>query len=174
VFDEFTPIMNPTWNIAIEWGYRPGSIGRIAQLHSTYYHREWGFGLYFEAKVASELSEFLRRYDEKRDGIWLALVDGTVEGAVVIDGIHAEDRGAHLRWFIVSDRLRGQGVGRRLLDRAIDFCADRGYKQVYLWTFEGLHAARHLYEAAGFRQIEARKGNSWGIEVTEQRFVRQG
>ncbi|GAJ20768.1 unnamed protein product, partial [marine sediment metagenome] len=40
-----------------------------AELHGTYYHDHWGFGLYFEAKVATELSEFLQRYDKSSDGI---------------------------------------------------------------------------------------------------------
>ena len=73
-------------------------------------------------------------------------MDGRVEGSITIDGIHAEDAGAHLRWFIVSDALRGTGVGRQLMDAAIACCHDRSYTRVYLWTFEGLDAARHLYE----------------------------
>ncbi|MCF8127810.1 MAG: GNAT family N-acetyltransferase, partial [Deltaproteobacteria bacterium] len=68
----------------IETGYRPGVIGRISELHGTYYHREWGFGLYFEAKVATELSAFLKRLDENRDGIWIATQKGHIEGAIVI------------------------------------------------------------------------------------------
>ena len=39
-----------------------------------------------------------------------------------------------------------------------------------LWTFAGLDAARRLYERAGFRLAEERRGTQWGIEVTEQRF----
>ena len=95
--------MNIVPGLKIESGYIPGSIGRIAELHGTYYHDHWGFGLYFEAKVATELSEFLQRYDKSSDGIWIATVNGRVEGSVVIDGIHAENEGAHLRWFIISD-----------------------------------------------------------------------
>ena len=154
----------------ITTGYVPGSIGRISALHGTYYHDHWGFGLYFEAKVATELSAFLQRYDERRDGIWLAIVKGRIEGSIIIDGIHAEARGAHLRWFIVSDSLRGKGVGRRLIDRAIGFCRGKNYNKVYLWTFQGLGAARYLYEKAGFRLIKQQSGVQWGTEVIEQYF----
>ncbi|MCF8029698.1 MAG: hypothetical protein K9K39_02250, partial [Desulfohalobiaceae bacterium] len=31
--------------LEIAKGYIPGSIGRIAELHSAYYHNNWGFGL---------------------------------------------------------------------------------------------------------------------------------
>ena len=156
--------------IEIAKGYVPGALGRVAELHSTYYHKHWGFGLFFEVKVAEELSEFLKRYDESRDGFWTALVDGRVEGSITIDGIHAESQGAHLRWFILSDAWRGKGAGNRLINTALSFCRSKGYPKVYLWTFEGLNAARHLYEKGGFKLAEAHKGTQWGTEVNEQRF----
>jgi GNAT superfamily N-acetyltransferase len=156
--------------IQVAKGYIPGSLGRVAELHGTYYHDHWGFGLFFEAKVATELAAFLQRYDGSRDGFWIALVGGRVEGSLAIDGIHAETEGAHLRWFIVSDALRGRGAGGRLIDGAIAFCRNRGYERIFLWTFEGLDAARHLYEKAGFRLVEEHRGTMWGTEVNEQRF----
>ncbi len=151
-------------------GYVPGSIGRVAELNGAYYHDNWGFGLFFEAKVATDLSAFLLRYDEKRDGFWTALCNGRVEGHITIDGIHADDAGAHLRYFIVSDAVRGIGIGSDLISTAMDFCKKAGHKKAYLWTFEGLHAARHLYEKAGFRLVEQRRGSQWGTEVNEQLF----
>lgn len=157
-------------DIEIARGYIPGAIGRVAELHGTYYHEQWGFGLSFEAKVATELVEFLGRYDETRDGFWIASLERCAEGSITIDGLHAEDEGAHLRWFIMSDVLRGRGVGNRLITTAIDFCRSKGYKRVYLWTFEGLSAARHLYEKTGFKLVEQRRGTQWGTTVNEQRF----
>jgi GNAT superfamily N-acetyltransferase len=151
-------------------GYIPGSLGRVAELHGTYYHQHWGFGLFFEAKVATELATFLGRYDEEKDGFWTAFVAGRIEGSITIDGAHAAAEGAHLRWFIMSDGLRGKGVGNQLMDTAMEFCRSRGYKRVYLWTFEGLNPARHLYEKNGFRLVEQHKGTQWGREVNEQRF----
>ena len=160
-------------DVKISRGYIPGSIGRVAELHGIYYHKHWGFGLIFEAKVAAELIEFLGRYDERRDGFWTAVVDGRVEGYITIDGLQAEGEGAHLRWFIVSDGFRGSGIGHGLIDVAIDFSRKSGYKRVYLWTFEGLNAARHLYENTGFKLIEQHRGAQWGTGVNEQRFLLQ-
>ena len=138
----------------IENGYRPGAIGRVAQLHAAYYHREWGFGLTFEAKVATELAAFFRRCSPDRDGFWAALVDDRLDGAIVIDGGESAESRAHLRWFIVSDALRGQGAGSRLIEAAMDFCRRKDYSVVYLWTFDGLGAARHLYEKHGFALVK--------------------
>ena len=156
--------------ITIARGYIPGAIGRVAELNGTYYHEQWGFGLVFEAMVATDLSEFLNRYDETRDGFWTAHFGGRVEGHITIDGISAQTTGAHLRYFIVSDNLRGRGVGSRLITSAIEFCRKAGHKRVYLWTFEGLEAARYLYEKEGFRLVEEKRGSRWGVEVNEQRL----
>lgn len=157
-------------NVEMVKGYIPGSIGRVAELHGAYYHEHWDFSVFFEAKVATELSEFLGRYDEKCDGFWTASLKGRVEGSITIDGIHAEKEGAHLRWFIISNILRGRGIGNQLINKALDFCRNKGYRRVYLWTFEGLSAAKHLYEKSGFELVEQRKGIQWGTEVNEQRY----
>ena len=157
-------------SIQIEKGYQPGIIGRICELHAVYYHLNWGFGLFFEAKVATELAAFLQRYDETRDGIWSVAMDGRVEGGIVIDGLHAEEEGAHLRWFIVSDALRGKGCGKALIQRATAFCKEKKYRKIHLWTFKGLEAARRLYEQAGFQLIRQQKGAQWGTEVIEQYY----
>ena len=151
-------------------GFMPGALGRVVELHGTYYSRHWGFGLFFEAKMAADMAALANRYDDRRDGLWIVSLAGRVEGAIAIDGLNAAADAAVLRWYIVSDALRGTGCGRRLLATAVDFCRERGYPRVTLWTFAGLDAARHLYEQVGFRLAEERRGSQWGTEVTEQRF----
>ena len=157
-------------NVEIRRGYFPGAIGLVLELHARYYHAHWGFGVLFEAQLARGLSEFFARYDELRDGFWVAAVSGRVEGSITIDGAHADETGAHLRWFIMSDALRGKGVGNQLLHTAVDFCRAKKYRRVYLRTFAGLDAARHLYEKMGFQVIGERPGTQGGIAVSEQRF----
>ena len=169
--------MNPTNSInpinpTTIKGYIPGAIGRITEMHARYYSEHWGFGKFFEIKVAAELSGFLERFDENRDGLWTACDRSKVNGSIVIDGIKADSEGAHLRWYIVSNTLHGQGIGSRLLSTAMDFCREKGYKQVFLWTFAGLDAARRLYEKNGFRIAHEQKGNQWGTTVIEQKFIK--
>jgi DNA-binding MarR family transcriptional regulator/ribosomal protein S18 acetylase RimI-like enzyme len=159
--------------VIIGTGYRPGVIGRTAEMHARYYANTVGFGQFFESKVASGLAEFAGRLDRSPNELWTAIEGGNIVGTVVIDG---EDLGAgcaHLRWFIVEDGHRGAGTGRRLLTEAISFCDEQGFAEIQLWTFKGLDAARKLYEAFGFVLDEEWSGQQWGSEVTEQRFVRR-
>jgi len=151
-------------------GYIPGAIGRIAEIHATYYHKHWDFHLFFESKVAIELSEFLRRLNREHDGFWVASVGGKIVGAIAIDGVNHESKGAHLRWFIVAPENQGQGIGEKLIGEAVEFCRKKKFNRVYLWTFAGLDPARHLYEKFEFKLCEQREGNQWGRTVTEQKF----
>lgn len=152
-------------------GYRPGCIGRIVQLHADFYARAVGFGLPFEAKVATELAQFCLHYDASRDGLWLAMEGDTIHGSIAIDASHYQHSGAHLRWFIASESIRGSGAGTQLLGAALAFCESRGYRRIHLWTFDQLHAARHLYEKHGFRLAHTRRGTQWGKAVNEQLFA---
>jgi GNAT superfamily N-acetyltransferase len=151
-------------------GYIPGAIGRIAELHGSYYSKRWGFDLFFESKVAIELSEFLRRFNEARDGFWIASVEEKIVGSIAIDGVHHDSKGAHLRWFIVAPEKQGQGIGKKLLHEAIEFCREKEFGRIYLWTFAGLDPARYVYEKFGFRLCKEHEGSQWGRSVTEQRF----
>jgi GNAT superfamily N-acetyltransferase len=153
-------------------GWRPGVIGEVVSLQARYYARHWGFGPAFEAKIAAEAGLFHQRYDRRVDLLTSFGDADHVVGSVTIDGSDPArpDDLAHLRWFILDDAARGQGLGRRLMDRALEFARGTGRAGVYLWTFAGLHAARHLYDQAGFRLVEELSGNTWGTRVTEQRF----
>ncbi len=154
----------------IHEGYLPGCIGDVASLHARYYAQASGFGVYFERKVATELAEFAEELPARGKNLWLYVDGGRTLASIVIDGDLAT-RKAHLRWFIVDESLRGMGVGRALLARAMAFVDER-YDETYLWTFKGLDAARHLYEAAGFTLTQQSEGRQWGSVVVEQRFNR--
>ncbi|WP_126976779.1 GNAT family N-acetyltransferase [Frigidibacter oleivorans] len=156
--------------VAIVEGIGPGVIGRVTEMHGRHYAAAAGFDHGFEALVARELAGFCAD-PPPRSAIWTARSGGAILGSVAIDG-HRWPGPAHLRWFIVDPALRGQGAGRRLLRAAVDFCDAAGFSGIELWTFAGLDAARHLYEAEGFACVEKRPGDRWGREVMEQRFLR--
>jgi GNAT superfamily N-acetyltransferase len=63
-------------------------------------------------------------------------------------------------------------LGRRLLTEAVQFCDACGYPRVYLTTFAGLEAARHLYEQVGFCLEHEQEDTTWGHPLREQTFVR--
>ena len=159
-------------NVAIEEGYTPGLIVRMVAIHAAYYSALTGFGASFEATLAGGLADFVGRLGCADNAVWSIRASARVVGGVAVDGQDLGHRKAHLRWFIVDETLRGMGLGKMLLQKAVAFCDQRDFPETHLWTFRGLDAARHLYETRGFRLTEERMGDQWGREVREQRFVR--
>src|SRR5262245_24607206 len=106
-------------SISIIDGYVPGCFSSILELESKFYKEQFSLNYNFDLKIARALLEFLLRYEPKRDGLWLVLVDGRVEGSIAVDGKNAHLEGAQLRWFIVSPLLRDAGLGNSLLSTAV-------------------------------------------------------
>ena len=153
-------------------GYRPGCVGDIVALHAGYYAKNWGFGLPFETKVATELAAFLQRRKPDRDLFRTAYRGSQAIGSITIDSSGGGPKGAHLRWFIVSDSERGTGLGKTLLSDAMAFCKSSGIARIWLTTFSGLDAARDLYESFGFVLVSESDSDQWQGGVREQLFER--
>ena len=143
----------------------PGDLGYIIYLHGVLYPREYALTGTFEADVAIRMGEFAKRYDSRKDYFAVADVDGRVAGSIVIDG--ASDEVALLRWFLVHPDARGRGVGHQLIDGALAFCRQRGFKKVTLWTMNDFKAAVHLYKRAGFVCTREAPREIWGATRTE-------
>lgn len=168
--DHKTPPAATEAGIQIVDGYVPGCIGDIASLHGRFCAQHWGFGVFFERRVATELAAFAESLPDSHKVLWLCVENGRCLASLAIDG-HAGSPLAHLRWFIVDDALRGTGIGRELMSRAMRFI-DARFDETYLDTFKGLDAARHLYESHGFVLTREERGTQWGSAVVEQQFRR--
>ncbi|MGV8175451.1 MAG: GNAT family N-acetyltransferase [Methanothrix sp.] len=102
-----------------------------------------------------------------RERIWIVEKDGRIAGSLAI--VEFSERMAQLRWLLLRPDLRGQGLGRRMVEEALAFCRDCGYESIFLWTVEGLPESATLYLSAGFKETERVTHEIWGREVTEVR-----
>lgn len=151
-------------------GYQAGLLGWTVSEHGRYYAKHWGFGPYFESKVASEMADFIRRSDATGNHIWSASDAEGYLATLTLDGDEAQGGLTHLRWVFVSDRARGKGLGWRLVETAVEQAKTDGMRGIYLTTFTGLDAARRIYDGSGFQLVQEANDSTWGTEVLEQRF----
>ena len=95
-------------------------------------------------------------YREPRGVFLVVLADGDVLGCGALRVIDVEPYGAvaEVKRMWVSERLRGQGVGRALLERLHAVARARGLELVVLDSKKELLDARRLYLAAGYRDID--------------------
>ena len=144
--------------IAIRHDLRPGDLGRVIALHGECYDALPGFGITFEAFVARTLAEYV--LDAGGNGrLWLAEREDKLVGctAIVLRG----GGRAQLRWVLVDPSARGAGLGKALVQRALDFCRDNDCTRVFLETTDGLPESQTLYESLGFEVVSDRPEELW-------------
>lgn len=150
-------------------GYRAGCQGGITALVA----RDLLAGLApaqaaaAEATLAQALGAFLATLDQPGKQLWLYCEDEQVLGAIALDG-DVQARTARLAWFIVHPTLRGTGVGRLLLETALDEgrrCFDRIEGRLATAPGMDMAAARALYETQGLQPGAPEAGTLWGVPV---------
>ncbi|MEM1308722.1 MAG: GNAT family N-acetyltransferase [Cyanobacteria bacterium P01_H01_bin.153] len=67
--------------------------------------------------------------------------------------------------------LRGQGVGKDLMQKLLATAVAYQYQGCYLETFHKMHAAMHLYQKFGFEPVDKPLGNS-GHSGCDRFFIR--
>ncbi|WP_320174742.1 helix-turn-helix domain-containing GNAT family N-acetyltransferase [Maridesulfovibrio sp.] len=146
--------------------HKSGDIGIIAYKHAAFYSERYGFDVTFDAYVASALSEFVLNYNSGKEYLWV-VEEGTTPVAFIAI-VMVDDEVAQLRWFLVDPHLRGNGIGKKLLSEAVEFCRSRNYKKIILWTVENLQVARKLYGQFGFEVSKTKTHEIWGQHLTEE------
>jgi len=146
---------------------KPGDIDQIIRLHNILYAQEYGFDKTFELYVAKPLKEFATSFSDK-ERIWIVEYEDKIQGVIAI--VKSGEKKSQLRWFLLHPNLRGKGIGKKLVNEAIQFSKEKGYSSIFLWTVSILEAANSIYKSVGFKLKEEKVHKIWGKILTEQRY----
>ena len=122
----------------------------------------------WKSYLKNGVREMLDYFRKDKDAIFILENNGVKVGCAAIK--HDSEDVAQFRYFFVEPELRGIGAGRMLLTKALDFCKEKGYKHVFLWTVSAQESARRLYANFGFEMTQTHEDNSWGVPVLEERW----
>lgn len=132
----------------------------LAQWHG----REWGH-LYDAWDATVALGEFLAEPDEGIPVTWVAVEGEEVVGSVSV--VTGDLPGAPEEWnpwvasLIVAPEWRGDGLGSRLIERAVETARENGAGEVWCLTEE----RQSLFEQCGFEWVEESTANGWAVSV---------
>ena len=96
-----------------------------------------------------------------RSVYYVALENDTVLGGGGIyptDGL--PDDTCELVKMYLLPRARGMGLGKKLIEKCVQFAKDTGYENIYLETMPELKNALKVYERMGFEYLNKPIGNS--------------
>jgi molybdopterin-guanine dinucleotide biosynthesis protein A len=138
----------------------PGDLEAL-QLRIVPFRQEHAAG--FRALVADTLREYGFAPDPTLDpdladpagvyeAVWVALSGDEVAGTVALRRVGVSE--VELKRMYLRARLRGHGVGRKLLEMALAWAREHRIERIVLDTTEEMQAARHLYEAYGFVRVD--------------------
>ena len=146
--------------------HRAGDIGWMVARHAELYSREFGYDPTFEGVVAEIAGKFLIHFDDRCERCWIAERRGERVGCVML--VKESESLARLRLLLVEPSARGLAIGTTLVRECIGFARQVGYRTLTLWTDDVLHAARGIYERAGFRLVREEKHHSFGQDLVGQ------
>ncbi len=104
---------------------------------------------YFDPEL-DHLSQYYHAKPEQR--LYLIAEDetGQVLGGVGVAEFAVWEGAGEIQKLYLSDRAKGRGLGRLLMEQAESFARQAGYARLYLETHSSLEAAIGLYERLGF------------------------
>ena len=146
--------------------FTPADAPWLTARHGALYAEQDGFDGSFAPLVAGILADFIADHDPAREAGWIVEAQAQPVGSIFC--VRLDDATAKLRLFLLEPRMRGQGLGRRMLMHCMAFARTAGYAGMQLWTHESHKAACALYAAHGWRLVSAKPVHSFGCDLVEQ------
>lgn len=151
------------------------SIKVFGRLRPTFDGKRWAsFEELFEkprVKIYPREDRDLSGYIDARDKAVFLAVSDRVEGQITLKSNW--NNFAYVEELYVSESARGQGIGRRLVERAEDWAAERRLKGLMLETQDLNLAACRFYAKTGFQigGADTLLYEGLGTEVAEERAI---
>jgi putative acetyltransferase len=83
-----------------------------------------------------------------------------IGGAGIYPSAGLPARTCELVKMYLSPAARGKGIGKLLIEKALQFAAETGYQNVYIETMPELRKAMSVYEKFGFKYLNGPMGNT--------------
>lgn len=113
----------------------------------------------------SDIENISHTYGGDRNAFFVIDDSGSIAGTA---GIKMEtDESALLRRLFVDVKRRNRGYGSQLIDKAIGFCRDKGYKKIFFRCTDRMSDAMKLCLKKGFKETDSLSVSGFNIHKLE-------
>jgi putative acetyltransferase len=114
------------------------------------------------ASSDAELQDMFQSYQADNKAFYVVVKDQEVLGIGGLAPLDGEEHSGicELRKMYFDPQLRGQGIGKQMIDKCIAKAKEIGFHTMYLETIPEMTAAQGLYKSRGFEYLESPKGNT--------------
>ena len=141
---------------------QPADGPQVVELITTILSKE--FPAECTAYSTEDLQELMESYRAPDNTFLVAEEDHRIVGTCGVKADGAQS--AILRRLFVDSHHRGKGIGRGLLEGALQFCRGHGFREIIIRTSTGMGQAIRLCQALGFQE-----DGRWSLgQVTLIRF----
>lgn len=116
----------------------------------------WSAGRFAWPLTMEQLLDYYERFEQDKNGWIFAALDekGCLAGHIMMRKADYEKKSIHFGFIVAAPEMRGKGVGKAMVSQALKYAGEiLGMERATLGVFENNPAARHCYEAAGFRAV---------------------
>ncbi|MEI6863251.1 MAG: GNAT family N-acetyltransferase, partial [Candidatus Omnitrophota bacterium] len=143
--------------------FRPEDSQGVKNLILTILTKEYPFDR--SAYSDSDLDKIAETYSGPKDSFLVVEENGEIVGTVGIKEDSAED--ALLRRLFVGTKHRKHGYGSGLLEAAIKFAKEKGYKRIFFRCTDRMSAAMKLCISKGFKENDSLEVSGFKIHRLE-------
>ena len=155
-------------------------VSTVLEKHKILYAEEFGFPPDKFGKIVSQgldelvasngmmwIAEYRSDACENRqpDSSGISAESPVWAGSVAI--VPIDESTGRLRFMLIDPAFRGCGLGKYLLQTALDYCRQKDYRRVSLSTTANCVFAQQLYRKNGFAPFKVIHGTEWGGSTDE-------
>jgi ribosomal protein S18 acetylase RimI-like enzyme len=139
--------------------YRPEHLSRILELTAEGFQGvsidhlvEQRFGFIEPGWRERKLTDLRSAAEREPEGIFVAVKEGEVIGYITVSISRAKSLG-RIADMVVDARFRRQGIGSKLIERALDYMREQGMRLAKIETLTNNEAGQAAYPKHGFVEV---------------------
>ena len=148
---------------------RKEELPKLAEIYLSAYEGMEHYA-YYDYEEALDYMEWL--YRGHKDGFFVAEVNGEPVGFVACNPFWRDrfvGRTCEIHEVAVAKGWKGKGIGRMLMQRALEYGREKGCRTASLWVGEGNTLAIEWYRRLGFK-----RAGRWGVWIRMRKNLSEG